>query len=414
MIKSLLYPLIGSALVTITPFLLTFEKGQDIVRGIFGFSVFVLLLLFVYVCHKFRGVLRIAFLCVVVVTLFVIAWMDLQNLLAIKGWGTGWYGILPFATVILALVMQKPIKAFSIHAISFIVFVTLFAHLAWQNYYPVQPFAAFPVVEYLNRTAPKPVPRKFIRDDFKAKYTVAHEDSVTITKNFLDSSRTNVVVLVESWGIRLDTALFARDLQAFAGIPQQVGAHNRMYSRTRTAEREDLIMFFVRDSITRRRDTTFIPQVYAAKGAQTTFLFGGDSLEHWRYKYIRNVGFQNLIFGAYLTTDSSTFLPDSVMAGKLDSLLNTAATSGSQFIAWTTRDTKFPLQGIVDTYGTPTDVVDSAYNVRLSGTLNLVAELARKHPDVRFIVQGDHNPILSPLPFQERFYKRWVPYIILN
>ena len=42
----LLYPLIASALITIVPFLLTFEKGQDIVRGLFGFEEFCLLMLF--------------------------------------------------------------------------------------------------------------------------------------------------------------------------------------------------------------------------------------------------------------------------------------------------------------------------------------------------------------------------------
>jgi hypothetical protein len=40
--------------------------------------------------------------------------------------------------------------------------------------------------------------------------------------------------------------------------------------------------------------------------------------------------------------------------------------------------------------------------------------MARKHPETRFIVQGDHNPILSPVEFQEKFYKRWVPFVVLN
>ena len=44
--KKILYPLIATAMVTITPFLLTFEKGQDIIRGLFGYSILALLLLF--------------------------------------------------------------------------------------------------------------------------------------------------------------------------------------------------------------------------------------------------------------------------------------------------------------------------------------------------------------------------------
>ena len=50
--KRLLYPLIASALITIVPFLLTFEKGQDIVRGLFGYEYFALLLLIVFVKNK--------------------------------------------------------------------------------------------------------------------------------------------------------------------------------------------------------------------------------------------------------------------------------------------------------------------------------------------------------------------------
>ena len=42
--KRILYPLIATALITIVPFLTTFEKGQDIVRGLFGFSILALLL----------------------------------------------------------------------------------------------------------------------------------------------------------------------------------------------------------------------------------------------------------------------------------------------------------------------------------------------------------------------------------
>jgi hypothetical protein len=109
-------------------------------------------------------------------------------------------------------------------------------------------------------------------------------------------------------------------------------------------------------------------------------------------------------------------LSDSVMAAKIDSVLSdsSALDSAKQFIAWTTRDTKFPLQGLGGAYQGSADENDSAYTVRLMGTLRLIANLARRHPEVRFVVQGDHEPILSPVAFQERFYKRWVPFIVLN
>ena len=182
-----------------------------------------------------------------------------------------------------------------------------------------------------------------------------------------------------------------------------------MYSRTRTAEREDLIQSISRDSVTRKRDTTFFPKVLSNIGYKTTFLFGGDSLEHQRYKYIKNIGFNEAI---YSKDTNNSILNDVQVISKLDNILTD--TTQKHFIAWTTQDTKFPLAGFSDIYNSNADAVDSAYSERLKNTLTQIAILAQKYPETRFIVQGDHNPILSPIKFQERFYKRRVPFVILN
>ena len=375
--KKFLYPLIASALITITPFLLTFEKGQDIVRGLFGFSEFALLLLFACARERSKGVLRGVLLVVITALMLVVAWIDLQNLLALKNWSTGFYGVIPLLTCALAVAMMAKVPSFTFPTISFIKVL----------------------------------------------------DSVTVTRHYVDSLRSNVIVLVESWGIPRDDSRFTEELQIFDGVVQQLGVHSRMYSRTRTAEREDWIFGFIRDSVTQTKDTTFLPQEFAKKGFKTSFFFGGDSAEQWRYKYIYHL-FEKAYFGGFNPNarpfavngprlDSSlakAALSDSVMAAKIDSVLSdsSALDSAKQFIAWTTRDTKFPLQGLGGAYQGSADENDSAYTVRLMGTLRLIANLARRHPDVRFVVQGDHEPILSPIAIQERFYKRWVPFIVLN
>ena len=420
----LLYPLVASALVTIVPFLLTFEKGQDIIRGLFGFEEFFLLMLFVFVkdkiqacsghapeslraiCKSAKQSLLILALVIIVVALLAVAWLDLQNLLAIKGWSTGWYGVVPFVTCGMAIAMMWKVKPFSMSAISFIVFVTLITHLFAYNHYAAQPLSQFPVVDYMSRMAPKPVARNDLSESFKSKYLTT--DSASITRNFIDTARTNVVVLVESWGVPLDTNRFVEQLRIFDGIAMQVGVHHRMYSRTRTAEREDLIYMVKRDS-TVHRDTTFLPQVMQSRGVKTLFVYGGDSLEQMRNRYIRNTGFGEALYGAVNGGPWS----DRESAKLIDSLLS-VQDSVLRFIAWTSRDTKFPLHGFKDPYKIDVAAVNSAYTERLAGTLQLVANLAKKHPDVRFIVQGDHNPILSPIKFQEMFYKRWVPFVVLN
>ena len=419
--QRLLYPLIASALITIVPFLLTFEKGQDIVRGLFGYEYFALLLLIIFVRGKILGSLNkvkertslrgifkmpkqslyvfiLALLCVL---LFAIAWLDLQNLLAIKTQDTGWHGVLPFATCGLAIAIVWKIKPFKFNTICFILFVSLILHLAALNYYAAQPLAQFPTIDYLERTAPKPVQRTEIADNFKKNYIVT--DSVTITRNYIDTTRDNVIILVESWGVPLDINRFENQLEIFDEVKTTAGIHNRMYSRTRTAEREDLIQTITRDS-TGRRDTTFLSKTFATNGYNTTFLLGTDSLEHRRFEYIRNIGFTEALY--------NNGLDDAAMISKIDTIL--ADTTQKHFITWTTRDTKFPMQEFPNIYNSKADAIDSAYTKRLTHTLTLIANLARKHPNTKFIVQGDHNPILSPIKFQERFYKRWVPFVILN
>lgn len=405
--KKILYPLVASALITIVPFLLTFEKGQDIVRGLFGYEEFVLLLLFTLVknaCTTFSGYRKILLQSVLIVISLAIvttAWIDLQNILAIKDRPTGWYGLLPFLTSTLAIILVWKTPALTFSGFTFVIFVALITHLAAFNQYAAQPLAQFPLINYLERCTPKPIQRTVIPDSLRIKYIVT--DSVTITKDFIDSTRSNVVILIESWGIPLDEKRFESQFKVFKDSLKKIGIHNRMYSRTRTAEREDLMQSYSRDS-TGRKDTTFLPQIFANIGYKTTFLFGQDSLKHRRNKYIANIGFGETFYGNNQS--------DNAIANKIDSIL--ANTTQKHFIAWTTSDTRFPLPGFSSIYNSDANAIDSAYTKLLTRTLETIANLARKHPETRFIVQGDHNPILSPIKFQERFYKRWVPFVILN
>lgn len=396
--KKIFYPLIASALVTITPFLLTFEKGQDIRRGLVDYGFFIILLVFIFLKDNVQKNRLIA-LGACFLILLAIAYCDLESILAMKGVLSWWYIFLPILTCSGAVILIGKIKSFSLDQISLISLISLFLHALLLNIYPTQPLFQFPIISSIygmSSNSPS-------RDDIK----YPHTDSVTITRYHIDTTRSNVVVLVESWGIPMNSTKFNEELAVFNGLLTARGVHFRMYSRTRTAEREDLLDSAWRDS-TGKRDSLFMPKRFAKLGYTTSFLFGGDSTIQWRYKYIRNVGFQNVIW-----TDSAT--ADAVMAVKIDSLLNVTACDSladstcknRQFIAWTTRDTRFPISD-------DATETERLYYERLFETLRIVADLAKKHPDVRFVVQGDHEPILAPLEFQAKFYRRWVPYVILN
>ena len=384
---------ISTALMTIAPYLLTFEKGQWIIRGLFEYGIFAVLLFYASL-RKIFGEKK-WFVPAFYVLLVVLSWIDLLTILAEKKSDIGFYGLIPFVSSFAALALLKDTKGISIRNVNLVLFVSFFAHFGAMKLYPDQPLMQFSIPLYMAQSQQEE-DRSYIPETMKSVYDVVH--SVSITKEYVDTTRSNVVVLVESWGIPMDSTMFTKELAMFDGVLKERGIHFRMYSRTRTAEREDLLDSAWRDS-TGRRDSLFMPKRFAELDYTTIFLFGGDSTIQWRYKYIKNVGFQNVIL-----TDSAA--ADVVMAAKIDSLLS-QSDSAKHFIAWTTRDTRFPIsEDPVET--------EKHYYERLFGTLRIIADLAEKHPDVRFVVQGDHEPILSPLEFQRKFYRRWVPYVVLN
>ena len=395
--KTVLYVLVATALITITPFLLTFEKGQDIVRGLFCYDIVFLLLFYLYIRDALH-MLKIKWLLLACVSLLIyaVAYTDLLNLLRIDNREIGWLWIIPLLTCSISLIVLKSVPKIRLYTINVILFVLLMVHLFMMQVFPSQPIFEFPVIQAIASLTQEKNNRDSIPERLTELYHVT--DSVSVTKFYIDSNRSNVVVLVESWGVPIDTSAFKRELTVFDGVMSFVGLHFRMYSRTRTAEREDLLDSTWRDE-NRRKDSLFIPKVFADKEYKTSFLFGGDSTIQWRYKYIRNIGFQQTFFSKLDEDDAS-------MAKKIDSLLETSD-STMQLIAWTTRDTRFPISD-------DAEETERLYFKRLSATLQLVANLAKKYPNVRFIVQGDHEPILSPEKFRAKFYRRWVPYVILN
>ena len=78
---------------------------------------------------------------------------------------------------------------------------------------------------------------------------------------------------------------------------------------------------------------------------------------------------------------------------RLDSLL---MNSGNKTVALTTNDSK---EGSEES---------------LRNALNDIAELMKKFPDVQFIVQGAHRPILGTPETRREYYAHWVPVVIGN
>ena len=211
-------------------------------------------------------------------------------------------------------------------------------------------------------------------DSLTVEYTAKYEllDRRALLPKFVDSSRTTVAILVDAWGVPFDENLLAEDFAVFKDLPYKEYLHHRLANRTRQAEFAELR---IPGDSTRPHDGVY--------------LFGGDSLEYGRNLYMDSLGYGVRLF--------CQKCPDSVMAATLDSVLAAVAvdtTSHVKNVAWTTQDSR------------------DGDRAKLHATLRLIADVARRHPEARFIVQGTHRPILGDPKNRRESFTHWVPVVI--
>ena len=204
-----------------------------------------------------------------------------------------------------------------------------------------------------------------------------HEDSLSLEylKNYLildrkpllihyyDTSRLNVFIMVDAWGVPLQESTIKADFSFFEEIPHTFAMHQRLANRNKHAERVE----------------------FRNGPENKIYLFGGDSLEYNRPKLVNKIGFKQTLF--------CQNCEDSLMLVKIDSLLNE---NSHQLIAWTTQSSRL------------------GDKVCLHKSLKLIAKFAKRHPNVRFVVQGTHRPVLGTPEVRNSYKSHWVPVAILN
>ena len=207
-------------------------------------------------------------------------------------------------------------------------------------------------------------------DSLTAEYADSYKllEKGQLLRLFADSSRTTVSVLVDAWGVPFDISLLREDFAVFNGVPHKEYLHRRLANRTKHAEFTELRL--VSDS------TAPQPVLY---------LFGGDSLEYGRNLYIDSLGYGQHMF--------CQKCPDKAMFDALEMML---ADGKTQNVALTTQDSRF------------------GNREKLHAVLWRVAEIARKYPHVRFIVQGTHRPTLGDPKIRRESFAHWVPAVVLN
>lgn len=185
----------------------------------------------------------------------------------------------------------------------------------------------------------------------------------SLLRQVYDSSRTNVFILVDAWGVPIQESVLKEEFDFFEKAPHEFALHQRLANRTKHADLVEL-----------RND---VPN--------NIYLFGGDSLEYNRSKYVREMGFNRMQF--------CQKCEDGKMIAMLDSLLEN---DSLQFIAWTSQSSR------------------SGDKDSLHKSLKLIADFAERHPEVQIIVQGAHRPVLCGPEVRNSYKSHWVPVVILN
>ncbi len=197
---------------------------------------------------------------------------------------------------------------------------------------------------------------------YKGSYQIMGKTPLRAT--LLDTTRTNVFILVDAWGVPVDEDILALDLKEFGPLPHKFALHRRLANYTSHAEHVEFRNNF----------------------ASNVFLFGGDSLQFNRQEYIPALGFQNSIF--------CNNCGNNVIISKIDSVL--LEPEHPQFVAWT---------ALASTIG--------EHN-KIRQTISQIADLAKRHPEVRIVVQGTHRPVLCGPETRNSYKAHWVPVAVLN
>lgn len=205
-----------------------------------------------------------------------------------------------------------------------------------------------------------------------------HEDTLSTTykdtyqimgktplrSSLYDSSRTNVFILVDAWGVPIDENILSDDFKVLEGISHKFALHRRLANYTSHAEHAEFRNNF----------------------ANSVYLFGGDSLQFNRTDYIPEIGFQQALY--------CPSCPNNMLIDKIDSMLTEP--EHPKFIAWT---------ALASTVGDHKEI---------RRVLGQIANLAKKHPDTQFAIQGTHRPVLCSSEIRNSYKAHWVPTAILN
>ena len=241
--------------------------------------------------------------------------------------------------------------------------------------------------------------------------------------NNVDSSYNHIVmVLVESWGVPKNVELLKAQLRPFDGLQTAfVGLYPRTVAYTQGAEWED---FGIPGGTV--NDSLILPLRYRKAGYETWYVHGYDGDFYEREKTYPSYGFDSLLFrkdffamGLKGCQYGFPGVCDKSLGTWLSDKLNN---DKKQFFYWTTLDAHYPYEG--RNYASQSQLckefnlssVACTFYSHEEETLQTVAQIAKKYPNIKFIIRGDHRPMgtFTTADFLASFYYDWVPLVVIN
>ena len=196
---------------------------------------------------------------------------------------------------------------------------------------------------------------------YKECYQV--HDAPALIRQIEDTTRTIVSVMVDGWGVPYDEDMLAADFALFDVESAQFALHKRFAEHTSHAEAVEMRTGF--------------------EGGLS--LASGDSVECSQLEAMPRFGAKQSFCCQNCT--------EKEVANSLDSLL---ADTTWKRMEWTARETNLGDRG------------------QLHDLLRQLAEIAARHPDVQFIIQGTHRPILGTPETRRKYNAHWVPAVFIN
>ena len=178
-----------------------------------------------------------------------------------------------------------------------------------------------------------------------------------------DSSKSTLMVLIDGWGVPYDETMLENDFAILRGPNTAVAMHKRLLGHTTHAENVEYRLGFSNGVLIAEGDSIACAKVEREQGA------------HFK---------QTICFEKY--NDMQTI-------AMLDSLI--ADTTWNK-IGWTVRSTR------------------EGDREKLHGLLRGLVNIAKKHPETQFIIQGTHRPILGAPETRRRYLAPWVPAAFIN